>query len=327
MKIKINKKVKILSIILASLILITSASYFGINLYIKSHLSKIKTVIIPRDPISIGIDVSVVPVKPDITNILLLGTDSRDPKSDPGRSDSIMVLTIDKDTKKIKLTSLMRDSLVTIEGYGEQKLAHAHAFGGSILAIKTVNQNYNLDITDYVKVNFFGLEKIIDYVGGVPINISSAEIVVANAYLTETSGIEHKKAPFLSKPGLQTLNGMQAVAYARIRYVGKDDFQRTQRQRDVLTGLFNKLSALGITSIPKAADTIFPYIETSLKTDDILSLCTYILTNGINQLEESRVPYDDLYKDAIVNGLDVLVWDKDATIARLHQFIYGDIIK
>ncbi|HEY5561470.1 MAG TPA: LCP family protein [Clostridiaceae bacterium] len=327
MKIKLNKKFKIFFFTLVSLILITSTTYFVANLYVKSHLSKIKIVIIPKDPISTGIDSSTIPAKPNITNILLLGTDSREPKSDPGRADSIIILAIDRDNKKIKMTSLMRDSLVTIEDHGNQKLTHAHAFGGPLLAIKTINQNYNLDITDYVEVNFFGLEKIIGYVGGIPINITNPEINAANTNLSETAVIEHKKAPFLIKPGMQILNGMQAVAYERIRYVGNADFQRTQRQRDVLNTLLKKLSTLAITSIPKAADTMFPYIETSLKTDDIMSLCTYILTNKVNQLEESKVPYDGLYKNQIVNGLDVLVWDKVATIARLHQFIYGDIIK
>jgi polyisoprenyl-teichoic acid--peptidoglycan teichoic acid transferase len=258
----------------------------------------------------------------DIKNILLLGTDSRDPKADPGRSDSMMIMTIDKKHSKLKLTSIMRDSLVNIEGYGQQKLTHAHAYGGALLTLKTINQNYDMNIKDYIQVNFFGLEKIIDYIGGVKVNVTAAEIQVANSYIDEMSSIENKTPTHIIKAGLQDLNGIQAVGYSRIRYVGNSDFQRTERQRTVLTAVFKKLFSTNITSIPGVADAITPYIETSLKPDEMVSQATYILTHKMTNVEQSRVPYDDLYKGQVVKVLAVLVWDKEPTIKRMHQFIF-----
>jgi polyisoprenyl-teichoic acid--peptidoglycan teichoic acid transferase len=308
---KINKKLKIFLIVLGIFAFIICGSFIGARIYIQSKLSAIKTVDLTKNPNELGIDSSQFdpPYNIDgITNILLLGVDSRDPKSEQGRSDSMMILTIDKMHNKIKITSIMRDSLVNIDGHGQQKITHAHAYGGPLLSLKTVNENYKLNIFDYVQVNFFGLEKIIDYLGGVPINVTAAEIPLIDG------GIK--------APGLQTLNGKQAVAYSRIRYVGNNDFQRTERQRTVLTALFNKLSLKNVTNVPSIIDNIFPCLESSLKPEAIISIATDVLIHRITKVEQARVPYDDLYRNAVVDHLDVLMWDKEPTIKRLHQFIF-----
>lgn len=320
---KMNKKVKVTLIVILVIAILGGSIFAGSWIYIKNKLSKTKYIELPNDPSQTGIDPSkFTNVSTDITNILLMGTDSRDPKSDPGRSDSMMILTVDKKHNKLKMTSLMRDSLVDIEGYGQQKLTHAHAFGGALLTLKTINQNYDMNITDYVQVNFFGLEKIIDYIGGIPIDVTAAEIPVANGYIDEMSKIENKTPNHITNAGLQNLKGIQAVGYARIRYVGNADFQRTERQRTVLSAMFKKLFTTNITNIPGVMDAITPYIETSMKPNEIMSQATYILTHRMTNIEQSRVPYDDLYKAEVVNGLDVLAWDKPATIKRLRQFIF-----
>lgn len=321
---RMNKKLKITLIVLLVIAIIVGIGFGASMLYVKHKLSKIPHATLPPTPEQKGINdpSSFTKVSNDITNILLLGTDSRDPKSDPGRSDSMMILTIDEAHNKLKLTSIMRDSLVNIEGHGQQKLTHAHAYGGAALTLKTINQNFDMNIENYVQVNFFGLEKIIDDIGGIPINITAAEIPIANSYVDEMSAIEKKAPQHITKAGLQTLNGIQAVGYARIRYVGNGDFQRTERQRTVLTEMFKKLSQTSITNIPGIADTIIPYMETSLKPDTMMSFATYILTHKMTNVEQSRIPYDDLNKEAVVDGLDVIEWDKDATIKRLHQFIF-----
>lgn len=153
------------------------------------------------------------------------------------RSDTIMILSIDKQHDKLKLTSIMRDTYISVDGHGMTKITHAYAYGGPQLAVKTINQNFNMNIKDYVTVDFFGLEKIIDSIGGVQINVEKAEVPVMNSYITETSRIEKTVPTFVQSSGLQTLNGSQAVAYSRIRYVGNADYKRTQRQRTVLEQL------------------------------------------------------------------------------------------
>lgn len=330
---KKNKKLKVLIIVLVSIVLIVVTAFAGTRIYIKSKLSKMNTVDIPKDSVSLGIDENLFSTtntekssdknNEEIKNILLLGIDSRDPKDDVSRSDSMMVLTIDKKHNKLKLTSIMRDSLVNIEGHGQEKITHAHAYGGALLSIKTVNQNYNLNITDYIQVNFFGLEKIIDYIGGVPINVKSNEVFYVNSGVDEVSKIEQVSPTHINSVGLQNLNGRQAVAYSRIRYTGNSDFERTERQRTVLSAILNKLSSRNATEIPRVIDTIMPYVETSLKPDDIMSTTTYILSHGMTNMVQSRVPYDGLYKNATVQGLSVLVWDKEPTIKKLHEFIFG----
>ncbi|MBC8062339.1 MAG: LCP family protein [Clostridiaceae bacterium] len=327
---KMNKKVKILLTIILVLIIIGVGVLQGGKMLIKKELSKVNTVSIPKTPTAIGIDSNMF--KPDdsaskkgdtITNILLLGIDSRDPNSDVGRSDTIMILTVDEKNDKLKVTSIMRDSLVSIDGHGQEKINHAHAYGGALLALKTVNQNYNMNIMNYVQIDFFGLEKIIDSVGGVDIDVTAAEVPVANSYIKEIAAIEKKQPTLITTAGLQTLSGIQAVGYSRIRYVGRSDFQRTERQRTVLSVLFKKLSTKNITDIPGVADKLLPCVETSLKSEEIMSFAKYILTHGMSNIEQSRVPYDGLYKNEIVNKMDVLTWDKQKTIDKLHEFIFG----
>jgi polyisoprenyl-teichoic acid--peptidoglycan teichoic acid transferase len=321
---KKGRKLKIFLIILLTIILLFGSAFAGMYFFTKGKLNNIERVDIPKDPSELGIDTTKVSTDSNIKNILLMGIDSRDPKVDPGHSDALMILTVDEKHNKLKISSIMRDSYVKIERNGSQKITNAHQFGGALLSIKTVNENYDMDIMDYVQVNFFGLEKIIDSVKGVQVNVSGSEISLINGYMTETSKIEKKTPIEITKSGLQTLNGMQAVAYCRIRYVGNNDFQRTERQRTVLTAVFKKLSSTNITDIPKAADAITPYVQTSLKPDDMMSLATYILTHKMTSPIQTRVPYDGLYKDAVINGADVLTWDKDANIKKLHQFIFED---
>ena len=230
-----NKKVKIFLSIVVMMAVIAVCTYAGGRLIIKNKISTIKKVDIPKVPEQIGIDTTIfkpaetVLKKGDtITNILLLGIDSRDPKSDVGRSDSIMILTIDEKNDKLKVTSIMRDSLVSIDGHGQEKINHAHAYGGALLSLKTVNQNYNMNIMNYIKVDFFGMAKLIDYVGGVEIDVSASEVPLINSYGTEVAIIEKTQIVPVVKAGPQNLSGSQAVAYSRIRYVGRDDFQRTK---------------------------------------------------------------------------------------------------
>nr|WP_281418728.1 LCP family protein [Clostridium frigoris] len=133
-------------------------------------------------------------------------------------SDSIMIVSIDSNNKKIKISSIMRDTYVKIKGHGQTKITHAYAYGGPQLAIRTINENFNLNIRDYITLDFFSFEKIIDAIGSVSIDIKQDEISPINDKIVEVSKIEKKSVPKITKPGLQNLNGLQAVAYTRVRF-------------------------------------------------------------------------------------------------------------
>jgi LCP family protein required for cell wall assembly len=326
-----KKVIRRVFVILIFLLIIGMGSFTAVKMYIKSNLDKLDIVTIPKDDKAIGIDSNIYNAsnKADdhITNILLLSTDSRGGQDGPGNSDSVMVLTVDKKNNKLRLTSLMRDSFVNVEGFGKRKLTESHNLGGALLTLKTVNQNFNLNIKDYAEVDFFGLAKIIDYIGGVQINLTKDEVTMKdyaiNYYIREISNIEKIKPQYITTAGVHNLNGIQAVAYARIRYVGNSDFQRTERQRTVLSEILKKLSAKNVTDIGKMTTTIAPYVKTTIKSNDIISMATYILTHKMTSFEQARVPYDGMYKDEKINGAEGLSWDKQTTIAKLHEFIFG----
>ncbi|OPJ55687.1 LCP family protein [Clostridium oryzae] len=324
-RVRKKKKRKTFLIVILTLLVLFAAVAGVTMLYINNSLSKINHVEISQDPADLGIDTNTYSDDKSTTidNILLMGVDSRDPKKYTGLSDAMMILTVDKKNKKLKLTSILRDSVVNIEGHGLQKLTHSHNFGGPELTIKTINENYNMNIKNYVQVNFFTLQKIIDDIGGVTINIKPDEVKWVNGYCHETARIEKRTPDVLKGSGPQKLTGMQAVAYARIRYVGTD-FERTARQRRVLSAIFQKLAKTNITDIPKVANEILPNVETSLSSKYISSTAIYVLTHGLaNKVEQNRVPYDGLYSNGKINGQDVIQWNKEENIKKMHDFIFG----
>ena len=324
-----KKKFKIIILVLTLLLIICAIPFYVIH----SKLSKVKTVSFNFTSKELGIDEKnfKTPEKSedDFINILILGIDKAD-ATDIGRSDCTMIATIDKKHNKIKLTSLMRDMLVdatghnVMEGLNQDRLNHMYAYGGPLLSVKTVNENFNMNVKDYIKTDFFGLIDIIDYLGGIPINVEEDELPLINSYQTSISNFDKKSVTKLTHSGNQTLNGKQAVAYCRIRYVGNKDFQRTDRQRRVLTEIFKKLSTLPISKVPSTMDTILPSIETSLSESDILSLSTYVLTHNVKTVEQLRLPTDDLYIPVSIRNTSFVGWKKEECLTLLHKFIYED---
>ena len=259
----------------------------------------------------------------NVINVLLFGLDRRS-KSGNARSDAIMIATLDKKNGQLKLTSLMRDSYVDIPGHGKNRLNAAYSFGGPVLAIKTVNQNFNLNITRYVTVDFFALEKIINTLGGVDIDVKQSEIKYVNQYLQELNSLDKKnKSPYLKKAGLQTLDGKQAVAYSRIRYVGNGDFERTERQRRVLAALFDKVKNMSVLKVPDLVADIFPYTETNIPISEIVSMGTTVLGLEDKEIYQFRIPADGAFEGKRINGMDVLALDMEKNIQLLHDFLHN----
>lgn len=277
------------------------------------QLSKVSTIKISKTNEDLGIKPDVVDKKEEevneTINIALFGVDRRT-ENEASRSDSMIILSIDKKHKKIKMSSIMRDTYVQIKGHGETKINHAYAYGGPQLAIRTLNENFDLDIRDYATVDFSNLEKIIDAMDGVTVDIDQDEV---------------SKIPGVTKSGMQTLNGKQAVAYSRIRYTTGGDFRRTERQRTVLSVMFAKIQSLGAAEFPSIVSELLPLTETSMNSMDIIKLGTKVLTSNISKLEQERFPVDGYWSGKTIGGVWYLLADMESSIEQLHNFIYEDI--
>ena len=291
--------------------------------YFMGLLSKMENIEINKDNLGIvDEDLEEYGNANKITNIALFGVDTSDGST--GRSDSIMIATVDTDHNKLKLTSIMRDSYVYIEGYGNDKINHAYAYGGPELAIRTINENFGLNIEDFVSVNFSSLPKVINILGGIDIEITEDELQYINKYIDNINAKEGTSSPHISYAGVQHLDGTQALAYSRIRYTSGGDYKRTERQRTVLNALFNKLSSTSIGSMNSLVNEILPYVQTSLSTTDILSLGTKILNIG-GSLEQDRFPRDGYGQGEMINGVYYLTFDIETIKQQMRDYIFNDI--
>lgn len=306
---KRSKKIILSAVAIVALVGVVAFTYTFFQ------LSKISTVKISRTNEDLGIKPEVVEKveekeeDTEIINIALFGVDRRT-KNEVARSDSMIILSIDTDNKKIKMSSIMRDTYVQIKGHGETKINHAYAFGGPQLAIRTLNENFNLNIRDYVTVDFNNFEKIIDAMEGITVDIAQDEI---------------KSIPGITKTGFQTLSGKQAIAYSRIRYTDGDDFRRTERQRTILSGMFTKFQSLGATDFPAVVSQLLPFTETSINSIDIIKLGTKVITSKTKKLEQERFPVDGYWSGKTIDKVWYLLADMESTIEQLHNFIYEDI--
>lgn len=259
-----------------------------------------------------------------IRNIALFGLDRRTTKEDTTRSDSMMVLTINYDTKEIKLTSFMRDMNVNIEGHGMDKLNHSYSYGGPGLTIKTLNQNFGLNIQDYIAVDFLMLEEIINDIDGVKIDIDEKEMELINKYMAEIANKNHKSYKKLTEFGPVNLNGQQAVAYARIRSYGDGDYQRTQRQRIVLTSMIKKLNHAKLKDVPSLVNTGFKNTETSIPKMEAIKLAKSYLSEDFSEPQSERIPRDGSFTTGRNDkGLWIMNVDLEKEKDYLKKWIYN----
>lgn len=262
-----------------------------------------------------------LPNDENVYNLLLIGVDRRD-KTWYGNSDSMILMSINKDTKKVHMTSFMRDLYANIPGVGVKKLNAACAYGGGPLVVKTIQDNYKIPIDNYASVDFDAMIDIVDLVGGVEIDISSEEMRVANGYINEMCGLAGVDASShqLTQSGPQLMDGYQAVSYARIRYVGNADYQRTERQREVLEKIMKKCSGLGVTELNDLANAVLPEVTHNIDQSTLLSLIGQLPTILSYEVVQSRIPYDGMFSS---KG-EMLVPDFTATIQKLQTDIYGN---
>ncbi|CEQ10473.1 LytR family transcriptional regulator [[Clostridium] sordellii] len=265
-----------------------------------------------------------------ITNILLVGTDGRT-LDEASRSDSMMILTVDANNKKLKLTSLARDTYVDIPGHNKAKLNAAYAYGGINLLIETIESNFKLDIQDYAIVNFFSFMDIVDTLGGVTVDVRKSELHELNRYINDCYNLNKnpKKGSieYINNSGVQKLNGYQALAYGRIR---KDDsaLERDRRQRSMIEGLMTGFKQLPVTKYPELVDTILPYIKTNMKPTKILSLGATILSFGDLSIHQLEFPMEEYSIGGIYENAGwVWRYDPDKCLPILHDFIFNNTNK
>lgn len=260
----------------------------------------------------------------NITNIALFGLDTR-PGDEKSHSDCMMIVTIDNTRGKIKLSSLMRDSLVEIDGVGEDKLNAAYFRGGPSLAIRTINENFGTDIKDYIAVNFEQVVEIVDALDGIEINVASEDELTELNRVIRDYGLEQgKEFSPVEKTGLQTLDGVQALCYGRIRKGDTgDDWARVERQSVVLNAIFTKLQSASATELIGSMRKLVPYVTTSLSPTDMASLIVGAVKNGIPTLEHTRIPVDGEWSYS-GNSSEFITYDLDVAADHIHAYIYDD---
>lgn len=278
----------------------------------------------------------------NVINILLVGIDTRDTSLTSGlqQGDVQIILSINKDTGSIKLTSLLRDMYVTIPGYvNKNRINVSYARGGGQLAMRTVNKNFEMNIQNYVTINFYGLASIIDAIGGVDIDLTKTEAGAINTYLRKhppkydnTDGSQ--RVALEKKDGVQHLDGVQAVMYARLRKID-NDFGRTARQRHLLELLLEKvMQDMSLDKMMTLIETCVPYVSTNMNPSTMVELGMTVLSSDIisraksgeELLEQHRVPMDGCYSYKDINGASVIYLSTNnmkKNVQSIHEFIYG----
>lgn len=292
---------KVLGILLI-IILILVGLALGIGYaFISDKLSNVNFVDI--DEANIELNSGVEQELKDYRNIAIFGLDSRDNSFSNSRSDCIIIVSINKKTNDVKLTSVYRDTYVDIEGHGLDKITHAYAYGGPELAINTLNKNLDLNITEFVTVNFDTVETIVDSIGGITLTITDSEA----SQIGFSSG------------GTYTLDGKEALAYSRIRKIDSD-YQRTERMRTVLEAVFNKVKKQELSEISNFVDIVLPHISTNMSTNSIISLVPSAVFYKIT--DSTGWPYDvSGYSSDAWYGVPVTL---ESNVKEFHQNVFGN---
>lgn len=318
---KKNKGLKIfLRVLIVIIVIILGIAIAGYS-FVHNKLSKMKTEYI--DKTAIGISEEAKDSLKGYRNIALLGIDSRaDDYGTGNRSDCIIIASINEKTKEVKLLSVYRDTYVYVTENGNKKLdkiTHAYSYGGAQNTLKSLNEALDLNITEYVTVNLDAVIAAVNALNGVEIDITSEELKYINDYIDATSQSSGIKSSHLSKAGRQTVDGVQAVAYSRIRYTAGGDYKRTERMRTVVTAMAKKAKTLSIGQLNKLADEILPRVSKNIENNDIIALIPSALSFDI--IESLGWPYN-------VKGITTTAWygvpvTLESNVIRLHKELFG----
>ena len=260
-----------------------------------------------------------------VRNVLLIGTDGRT-ADEKGRSDTMIILAINSKTDEISLISLMRDCYVEIPNYGCNKLNAAYSFGGAELLMDTIEYNFGIAVEDYVAVNFVSVANIVDAVGGIDIDISDAEAgEINNIMRNEVNAImgDNTLDDLLEGGGELHLNGKQALSYARIRYIGNADFERTERQRKVIELVMDKVKSFNPTILPNIASSVLPGVETNMSTAELYALSLKAPFIADYERQQLRVPAEGTYYGQNMECGDSLIVDFTTNYNIIYESVYN----
>lgn len=260
----------------------------------------------------------------NVMNILLVGSDTR-VKGQFARSDSMIIVSINRNTKEIITTSLLRDTYVEIPGHSNNKLNAAYAYGGIELLEETIEKNFKISIDRYISVDFFSFVEIVDILGGVDLDITEKEVEYVNAYMHEINELQGYDIldDKLETYGNVTLDGRQALSYCRIRYIGTD-FGRTERQRKTIQAIFNKTKNSNITTLNKLCLNILPLITTDLTESEVLELLMCVVDFKNYDIISNYIPYENTYEFCVVNKMSIISIDFESNIKRFNALVYGE---
>ena len=299
-------------------------------LFVYTKMDKIQIEELDQDKIVINPEVQENKVLHGYTTLAVVGLDKKSTLKQ-GNSDVMMIVSINNDTKKVRLVSVYRDTLLRIgedsKGNGIYRKANAaYANGGKEQFVSMLNSNLDLNVQDFVSVDFNAVAEVVDLLGGVDVELKAEETVHLNNYCVEVSEVTGKDyKPLKKEDGVYHLNGVQAVSYARIRYTNGLDFRRAARQRELIYKITEKAKNCSISTLNKIVDKVFPMVYTSLSKKDIITLGMSLLDYDIE--EQTGFPFDHLYGanvNAAMDGYDcVLPITLESNVVKLHQFLYG----
>lgn len=303
------------------------------GLFVYAKLGKLNHETINEEELDVNESVTENQVMKGYTTIALVGIDSRDDKlKSDWNSDTMIIASINNDTKKVKLVSVYRDTYLCLGEDEDENNSYglansAYCTGGAKKMINMLNKNLDMNISDFVTVNFQAVAETVELLGGIDVEMKKEEVIHLNNYCVETSevtGMDY--TPLEEIEGVQHLNGVQAVAYARIRKTSGNDFRRAARQREVIYKIVEKAKNSSIATLNTVLDKIFPMIYTSLTEKEILSMGMNMLSYDIE--DQTGFPFDHLYGDTVKEAMDgvdcVLPITLESNVIKLHEFLYPE---
>lgn len=262
---------------------------------------------------------------PYVRSVLLIGTDGRS-LTEQGRSDTMILLSLNSRTNELSMTSFMRDCYVEIPGYGMDKLNAAYSYGGATLLMDTIERNFNVQIDDYVSINFLSFASIVDSVGGIDVNVSDAEAgeinTILQAEVNEIMG-DAVDDDLLSSGGKLHLNGKQALSYARIRYIGNADFERTQRQREVIEKVLDKIKTLKPSILSNITKNVMPQVTTNMDSIQLYVLSLRLPFAARYDRVQLQIPAEGTYYGESTSAGDALILDFGQNYDIINEKVFG----
>ncbi len=322
---KKKSRKKIFLLILAVIAAVIGAGVYRLyRFYHQANeaLDQIQRYEIPKEEVKINQEVETNEALQGYTNLALFGLDTREGDLNQANSDTIIIASINHDKKEVKLVSVYRDTYLDIGEGLYRKANAAYANGGPSRAVKMLNENLDLDIEDYISVDFGALADVIDALGGLTITVDEAECVHLNNYCVETSEATGGDYEELPGAGTYLMNGVQAVSYARIRYTAGNDFKRTERQREVIAKLIEKAKKADLKTLYRIVNAVFPEVLTSFEKKELVELGTSLITYSLG--ETAGFPFSHKTGGKGGSGDDEIPVTLESNVEELHAYLFEE---